>query len=451
MALSSPSSDLSANPSPLAPNPLRAAGARLSPANVGDEEANDREMDQLRRITVKSLQNLASYPNPSRDNARKVLHRGASPYRPANAADYETMPQVRTGSADPKWQPPPGLKPQTYLRARADRSRQAVLPYANSPGSIIQGSHRSIDVKPWKSNERSQGVSLASGVGVPAPLTAGPPGQRQFRPSTFESTLSALRPLHKALHESGGHAEGGNPTMLQTGVDQESSQVQFGFSHAAEDETASETEDLSESLRAALTLDADRDSTPDAFMEDVSPVKPERNTEYKSIRTIGDSDPLEPLDYSSRNALLTEDWRGSTALSEGGSLGHRHRVGDRLKERQERIDHYWYDGTNVMGKTLEGAVQEAIQRQRRAVGTGLASLRPDVRKPENRPMSAEEATYTPTSLHAAPLLNMAFVSLLKFQQQQVNEREKKENQGLLEPHQESRSRLPTYKVGGQKL
>jgi len=98
------------------------------------------------RITVKSLTNLASYPNPAQKQAREMLAKA----RTANPGSLPANPGSLPATAP---LPPRG---------------------ASAPG---------------KDRVRSAG---SSAIGTPLPLTAGPPGQRQFRPSTFEGAARAI-------------------------------------------------------------------------------------------------------------------------------------------------------------------------------------------------------------------------------------------------------------------
>lgn len=56
----------------------------------------------------------------------------------------------------------------------------------------------------------STSMGLASSAGAPKPLTAGPPGQRQYRPSTFESMFKALNTMPTDSQDSIAHAQEGN-------------------------------------------------------------------------------------------------------------------------------------------------------------------------------------------------------------------------------------------------
>ncbi|KAI2639290.1 hypothetical protein GGS21DRAFT_488219 [Xylaria nigripes] len=142
-----------------------------------DNGSDSADTKPISAMNFNSLTNLASYPNPMQRAAQKVL----ASHRP---------------------QPNPGPGPQ-------------------ASGSL--SANYNTEVESWMSPiESSMPMPPAPRVrGAPAPLTAGPPGVRQFRPTTFDQeTLQRVRefddenPMMNPYHlylPSGHHIRG--PSM----------------------------------------------------------------------------------------------------------------------------------------------------------------------------------------------------------------------------------------------
>lgn len=182
-------------------------------ANSSDDE-DGIVTNALMNMTVKSLQNLASYPNPNQKSAQKALLRGTKPrgnntFSVPSGLDtpslYRNDSPVGGGAPSSEYLPP-------YLRSRLHafsdpaafrppRSRKSArvaisetaanADYKNAMASSSRISTPSIHSENSDLHNLAS-MSLASSTGAPKPLTAGPPGQRQYRPSTFESTFKAL-------------------------------------------------------------------------------------------------------------------------------------------------------------------------------------------------------------------------------------------------------------------
>ncbi|PFH59459.1 hypothetical protein XA68_12291 [Ophiocordyceps unilateralis] len=157
------------------------AAALAEDGDVDDDDTSDsnteplRNMEPLRSMNVKSIVNLGSYPNPMRRTAQTFLRQNARPSFTATAGpappDDGNMPSM--GLLRP---------PQADNVDHAGPSTR-LLPTARPASSLAAEAGAS----PTTS-------TLGTGPGVPMPLTAGPPGQRQYRPSTFESMIKAFQP-----------------------------------------------------------------------------------------------------------------------------------------------------------------------------------------------------------------------------------------------------------------
>ncbi|KAL7947709.1 hypothetical protein V8C42DRAFT_315350 [Trichoderma barbatum] len=163
-------------------------------------------------MTVKSLQNLASYPNPNQKDAQKVLLRGTRPkassslgggpsrlstpfaYRNISpcgsrlSASEEVSVGFRPILSDPS---------AIYQRTQDRRRRSRMMASEAAASGTYHSAFETRLSTPSTNSDSTDpnplaSMHLATGPGAPKPLTAGPPGQRQYRPSTFESTFKAL-------------------------------------------------------------------------------------------------------------------------------------------------------------------------------------------------------------------------------------------------------------------
>lgn len=185
-----------------------------------DENEVDAEEERLQTLmssmTVKSLHNLASYPNPNQRFAQKALNSQAgrarssarlsqedrTSYKPINRASQSSLPhggvyrfgqsnspahgQVESAGANQDTAPESTAegRAQSLRSTRSQNFYVGNLSYSEVAGGGRQG----------------PAATPAPGTGVPRPLTAGPPGQRQYRPATFLSTMKALNPTHTSVY-----------------------------------------------------------------------------------------------------------------------------------------------------------------------------------------------------------------------------------------------------------
>ncbi|KAI8953405.1 hypothetical protein F4801DRAFT_537419 [Xylaria longipes] len=152
--------------------------AVLTNTSVGsDDESDDTDTKPVSTMNFNSLTNLASYPNPMQRAAQKVL------------ASHRPQPVPATG-----------VSPSDTYRDRG--ITQSAISAITNKGSQSQASdgHSSTrynaEAEPFVSLEEATRIisTLPRVRGAPAPLTAGPPGVRQLRPTTFEQeTLQRAR------------------------------------------------------------------------------------------------------------------------------------------------------------------------------------------------------------------------------------------------------------------
>lgn len=94
------------------------------------------------------------------------------------------------------------------------------------------------------------------------------------------------------------------------------------------------------------------------------------------------------------------------------------RTPEELERHRRKVDESWYSGVKNIHKSVDDVVRENTKRQMfRAVGRfklANAMNMPNARleKTETRLMTIEEANEMDVAEHAAPLLNMAFATIL---------------------------------------
>jgi hypothetical protein len=174
----------------------------------------------LMNMPVKSLQNLASYPNPNQKQAQKALLRGIKPRgnstlsvpsrqdTPFSQGEY--LPQHVRSRHHTASDPAASRFSASRKSARVAISETAAnADYKSAIASASRFSTPSIhsdNSDPYISTS----MGLASTAGAPKPLTAGPPGLRQYRPSTFESMFKALNTMPTDSQDSIAHAQEGD-------------------------------------------------------------------------------------------------------------------------------------------------------------------------------------------------------------------------------------------------
>ncbi|KAI1449155.1 hypothetical protein F5Y02DRAFT_251328 [Annulohypoxylon stygium] len=172
----------------------------------GSDIEDDLNLIYLNRMPTKSLTNLASYDNPMQKAAQKLLTR-------ARQFPLSITPQTSDITQENRsLLPPPGFGPGfKYNRSdplgaeglvqsdRADESGLPIQPMRQYNPNISDSASHERDTYP---------AVLSKGPGAPLPLTAGPPGQRQFPSSTYNSA-NAFQKGPSAFDSSTNHWQKG--------------------------------------------------------------------------------------------------------------------------------------------------------------------------------------------------------------------------------------------------
>ncbi|KEY68684.1 hypothetical protein S7711_00558 [Stachybotrys chartarum IBT 7711] len=373
----------------------------LNPSDSEDKAETEEEgLDLTRGMPVKSLQNLASYPNPNQKAARRALCLGAK----LNKTDLASH-GVSSSTSAPGAVPAPSAdcSPSRCFtpnpRSEAGSNRISNLPTAiKRPTSSAAGGSYSHAV--------SSNTTLATGPGVPRPLTAGPPGQRQYRPSTFDSTFKALQgySLSHAIEEDETLLLA-RQTVMQAGIE----------NLACVSDSFSEVTNWPGCASPVPFVVSNADSYAGLGSGTVWPHEKMIATgqPVREMEDYIDRTPFTGLPASLRNTVVHEHkpfchdmerfQPGTTRLSEAA-----------IEARNERIDRLWYEGSDLLGKCSDDIAGHAFQKKTTTSLGVIGDGRPKKGKPEHTPISIDEANRMPTSDHAKPLLNMALASLERY-------------------------------------
>ncbi|KAI5860751.1 hypothetical protein GGS23DRAFT_580127 [Durotheca rogersii] len=185
-----------ANPPTFPANPFDAGDLPVEGRDRQITEPNDTS-NTLIHMTTKSLTNLASYPNPMQKSAQKMLEKARQPLAPAT----NQAPDPREETDLPVGGPPASLRD-----TRSEFAAMAHLPQSDRADEYgdftrLSGTHDQTAAAPCFRETASRLAVLSRGPGAPQPLTAGPPGQRQYRPSGLDPASDASRRDAQRLRE----------------------------------------------------------------------------------------------------------------------------------------------------------------------------------------------------------------------------------------------------------
>lgn len=199
--LSESSSTLSLNSAPSQGNTnnLNISGRFLDDMRLTDDEKDEEELARMSNLPVRTITNLASYPNPSQKLAQKALDRARETFKTAAETDRSSTPHFSQQGAQ-RWEGPGARSTSASL----DRDGSAISGWVSKHDHLSNATRSSV---------------LSSGPGAPQPLTAGPPGQRQYKPSTLEATFRALQSVTQEPPSSAADEKllGNNPSSMDLG------------------------------------------------------------------------------------------------------------------------------------------------------------------------------------------------------------------------------------------
>lgn len=417
------------------PPPLASLLSGLGPGKYqeGDEvdesdDESDLGMDPLLNMTVKSLQNLASYPNPNQKRAQKALLRGV---KPALASlSVATRSQGASAPLSPirPIGPPDSIKkevisPIAVRPAQANSALERLQQEALWRSEAFNFSTpRAVEPQTQKStmgNGFTLGsigtapTALASGPGAPRPLTAGPPGQRQYRPSTFESTFKALQA--KLQHQHDSNADDDEEFV---------SAAQQAFLYAGLEDTSTISGSPSSAFQFAPSTTPD--SRPFTCGNTTMPIGDELSDHNEGDGTCTETE-YWGQDYKSLYNTAPVGWNHSPKPPISGPInsqtdsirvasGFELRTEEQVKARRAQVENVWYAGADFLAKSTneDSLGLQTSKTPRKAEFGAIGEGRPQTTQDRYPPFTITEANSMTIEEHAQPLLNMAFRTVQRF-------------------------------------
>ncbi|KAI3398596.1 hypothetical protein diail_8944 [Diaporthe ilicicola] len=379
---------------------LYSNGRILEDMHLTDEERDEDELIRLSVLPVRTITSLASYPNPSQKLAQKALARARETFKAAADNSRSLTPNVSQQGAQRRGGP--GARSSS---TNLDRDG------STASGWISSGWISKHD----RSNHATRSSVLSSGPGAPQPLTAGPPGQRQYKPSTLEATFRALqtdpqRPSSTATDET--HLDS-NPSLFNAG------------------KSARGTAPSRPQSPYQATL-----PTKDYFEAGKPIVKPKTNTMLRYDSSQPRRRTYDTLDAEAVRVYFPDGFPPDLgppivplqSNTVGRPEGRFPPSEEELRLRDARSKLAFYSATQDLTKTLDERVAEA-QRKLEDLKHGFnnARERTAVRNAEidvtfnssklgkpRHEFSIDFANELPTHEAAIPLVNMAFSTLLNY-------------------------------------
>ncbi len=365
------------------------------------DDADFGEKEYLRRMSVKSLTNLASYLNPMQKPAQKLLSRTRPLPIPANS-------YTQAGQSSSYRQPSDVMGEERFLpfgsvrhtrsdpvatcdllqSDRADENGGLNRPLRIPPG-FYGPSQKGINVQGFQAaREPTSDAILSKGFGAPQPLTAGPPGQRQYRASALESTVNAMQ---------GGFRRNCDEQPLMPNP--YTAQMQRRQPPYSIDDLGPsfDSEDLS-SIRAMLNLGESNDK---------------RNAKSRVMDSMSAEDARKwyphglPPNFNHDTVPVPRDWTDYPL----DRMRERRRVENLTTHMAKTLDHF-YSGTDMFSKTIAEATEEKKDQHFRERLGVIGGERKKYRRNPN--MSIEDAIRIPAHEHCGPLLSMAFQTFVNY-------------------------------------
>ncbi|TLS22219.1 uncharacterized protein PpBr36_09811 [Pyricularia pennisetigena] len=382
------------------------------------------------RLNFKSLTSLASYENPSQQIAKRALARGRSSFKYPDLLLHGTANTALQSQSFRQQERPQstGLSQSCSSATRADRQyagstsnpkalwpvNESVLNQNLSQLSLSRGPKALVSAI-----DTAYPSALSTGPGAPLPLTAGPPGLRQYRPSSFEANAPAASTVSKPpsrIHETENGLRKRNKSPLLTL--REAHEQDLNSGPYIDDSSLQDQLDSEPPITDRLEPANSDSGLPDLLARTSLTSSLVYETESPDKINQYYPDQLPP-DYtpSKKSDLQTSDWEAE-CVARRRVPGRR--TAEQLARHQKRVDESWYAGISRIHQTMDDAIAQMQTRQ----------LLHTIGRPEHadafsmsgstsshlrgRELSLQDVISTDRSRHAAPLLNMAFATLLSY-------------------------------------
>lgn len=357
--------------------------------DIGETEDRDAILD-LSCFSTKGLTSLASYPNPMQMAAKNTLAKARAGNLGAGRADTPTS--------------------FSYMSSDSGRDR---------PDSVF-GAPPTITT-----------------TGAPRPLTAGPPGQRQFRASTFEATIKALRLAQENQSSAQSHSLGTNDLLAMANTHNDPHGIHIFPPQATWATNTMLIDSGLSTLNPPAFRSLTESSTPVIRNLNATSLPVLRSTydpEDKSAKKVYDTLSYQsakayyphgfPSNYERRTVDVLDGWDEKYPIPEYGYPPE----SEDVNEAETKLNQKFYSGTERYIKDMDqiqrdydhhrftktigviGGERQLFQkRQENAVHRADGKI-------ELRPLSIEEANNMEDSMHAVPLVNMAFGSIMQWKE-----------------------------------
>ncbi|KAI5921126.1 hypothetical protein F4810DRAFT_679307 [Camillea tinctor] len=366
-----------------------------------DNSQDGHNLKQVTLMNFKTLTNLASYPNPMQKTAQKVLssHRPL-PTSASPQAQQRPLPWRSQATNTDKDQKTTAMGARS---ARSDPLSVACMPQADSVDEHVdfnRSSKYGPDTSSWPSASTSRnspyGAVLSKGPGAPAPLTAGPPGQRLYKRPTIETTANISQSGFQRPQETEDNFP--MPSAHNTGTQQQ---------------------------RPAVPVE--RQPSPAFGSEGVPsahPIPHPNKSNGKVVDTLTAEEASVyypnglPPDFNRQTAPVCsifpfEDHRDDQFSAEKGPKIWAARMAKAKRE--------FHSGNLIFNKEFDMAVAEKNSRDfARAMGSAYEP-KGDQGKVINRKLNVKEASALPIETHALHLVTMTYQTLaMRFEQESSN-------------------------------
>ncbi|XXH02874.1 hypothetical protein Hte_009262 [Hypoxylon texense] len=368
---------------------IRDSAANAESSDDEDEHVDEDAYNRLMRLPIGTLVNLTTYKNPMQKPAQRVLENAR---RTLPAAGGQTGNQAQPQPQVPIYRPTPRVG---IANIRSDYENTAFdLPYRPFGPSPAMPAPRNSSPYP---------AILARGPGAPQPLTAGPPGQRQFRPAGFESPW-----------QSAGNPRDANPLENVSPHYQPSSaqaqQQRAMYAASQQSNPSRKPEGLPANRWGATTIPwgMNMGRPSDEKMSDTLTEAEARRFYPRGL----------PADFNYNTEPIPDDWqaRRMREVEEEANKPKNPMVLQRTPgwqaEHKAKLDSDFYGGNDMINKSMNMAVHEQNSRNTmRAIGSEMKESKKAQGKVVNRQLSVEQADNIPVNRHAEPILSMVYQTL----------------------------------------
>ncbi|KAI1456795.1 hypothetical protein F4805DRAFT_211920 [Annulohypoxylon moriforme] len=376
-----------------------------------DEEIN---FNYLNRMPTKSVTNLASYANPMQKAAQKLLTRARQAPSSLQLQKSDTTQENRG------LLPPPGfaaglkynrsdpLGAEGLLQSdRVDESGLLNRPFRSLNSNMGDSTNRERDSYP---------AVLSKGPGAPLPLTAGPPGQRQF-PSSASNYTNAFQKGPSAFSSSTGDWQKSfdQPRGTDLFEDTVPRLQQYPSSSFQSQQVAQSVSQQPTSSLVSRAPSAQQYPAMNKGKENSGSSKTVDTLTYEEARKFFPNG--FPVDFGHNYQPIPDNW-ADLRLQE---LAQQEKLKNEIAlqsmpewqtAHQAKLHRDFYSGNAMINRDFDTAVHEKNGRDvARAVGSAFQETEKPAGRVDNRHLSTEEINEIPTHEHAKPLLSLLYQSL----------------------------------------